>query len=133
MALARRRKRWWPGALLVAALAVGGSIGTSGGSIDGASVCFGSSANGALRNAWKLPLTGPNFREYNTAGWLLGRTFVHSAVLEVVLEAYAELAVSHPEVTFIYGETGFPRGGPIAAASHASERPGGGLRGPGER
>jgi penicillin-insensitive murein endopeptidase len=82
-----------------------------GWSSDRPSTCFGSSSHGALRDAWKLPRDGGNFRAYSNLGWLAGRTFVHSAVRETVLGAYRQLEVSNPEYRFVYGETGFATGG----------------------
>src|SRR5688500_8181672 len=77
----------------------------SGGSSDKPSTCFGTSSHGALRDAWKLPRTGPNFRAYSDVGWFMGRTFVHSVVHTIVLESYGRLAATQPQYQFIYGET----------------------------
>jgi penicillin-insensitive murein endopeptidase len=41
----------------------------------------------------------------------LGRTYLHSAVHAVVLDAYGSLVASLPSRVFVYGETGFVRGG----------------------
>ncbi len=99
---------------IVAVLAVFGALAwVSGSSSDQPSTCFGSSARGALRDAWKLPRSGSNFRAYSGLGWLLGRTFVHSAVHQVLLESYRRLEAAHPEYRFVYGETGFEAGGPF--------------------
>ena len=38
---------------------------------------------------------------------------MHRTVRDVVVAAYAELAVSRPELAFVYGETGLPGGGPF--------------------
>ena len=78
---------------------------------DRPSVCFGTSAQGALRDGWKLPRSGANFRAYSDVGWFAGRTFVHSAVHAVVTDAYQRVAADHPEHRFVYGETGFAAGG----------------------
>lgn len=83
----------------------------SGWSSDQPSTCLGTSSRGALRDAWKLPRSGANFRAYSDVGWLLGRTFVHSRVHAVVLGAYARLAASDPAYPFVYGETGWAGGG----------------------
>lgn len=61
----------------------------------------------------KLPVHGPNFAAYSNIGAAVGRTFVHQKVADVVLASYAALAVSAPSMTFVYGETGFPDGGPF--------------------
>jgi penicillin-insensitive murein endopeptidase len=78
---------------------------------DEPSVCFGSTAAGALENGWLLPIAGENFRAYSDLGWGLGRVYVHSAVHALVLDAYARLAESLPDRVFVYGETGLARGG----------------------
>jgi penicillin-insensitive murein endopeptidase len=79
----------------------------------GESICFGTVSNGRLQNGVKLPLTGPNFSAYSTLAASLGRTYVHSTVLEVVLAAYAALEKSTPGKIFVYGETGWAAGGRI--------------------
>jgi penicillin-insensitive murein endopeptidase len=38
---------------------------------------------------------------------------VHQTVRDVVVDAYATLAASRPELTFVYGETGLAHGGPF--------------------
>jgi penicillin-insensitive murein DD-endopeptidase len=106
-----RRKVWLKRATVSIVLVGAAMIWASGWSSDQPSVCYGSSSRGALRHAWKLPRKGSNFRAYSATGWLLGRTFVHSAVHAVVLNAYAQVEASRPELRFVYGETGFARGG----------------------
>lgn len=73
--------------------------------------CLGTTADGKLENGWKLPHAGVNFEAYSTTGWLLGRTYVHSQVFEVVLAAYARLSREFPDRLYVYGETGKRRGG----------------------
>lgn len=107
----RLRRHWTKGALLLAVTAAAVLTWLCGWSSSKPSTCAGSGARGALVHGWKLPLAGANFRAYHTLPWLLGRTFVHSSVSQVVLDAYAELAVSHPELRFVYGETGRQHGG----------------------
>jgi penicillin-insensitive murein endopeptidase len=46
-------------------------------------------------------------------GFALGRTYVHSTVRDIMRDAYGELAKSHPELHFIYGESGWANGGRI--------------------
>lgn len=77
------------------------------------STCFGTTADGALENGWKLPASGANFSAYSTIGAMLGRTWVHSDVHGVVLDAYAALETSVPGGFFVYGETGKKDGGPF--------------------
>lgn len=75
------------------------------------STCFGTRSNGRLAHGWKLPFSGDNFRAYSRLGATVGRTFVHSSVHRVVLDAYATLAQSEPETQYVYGETGWSKGG----------------------
>jgi len=82
-----------------------------GSSSDIPSTCFGTTVEGTLRDGWKLPRSGANFRAYAVVPWLSGRTFVHSAVHAVVLDAYQSVATEHPEYRFVYGETGLAAGG----------------------
>jgi penicillin-insensitive murein endopeptidase len=75
------------------------------------SVCYGTTANGKLDNGWKLPGSGPNFSTHWTVGRIAGRSYVHSSVHPVVLDAYAAVAQSLPDKVFVYGETGWKKGG----------------------
>jgi penicillin-insensitive murein endopeptidase len=78
------------------------------------SQCFGTAADGRLENGWKLPGKGSNFQSYSSSGNLLGRTYVHSTVYEVVLSAYSAVADETPDKKFVYGETGKKSGGEFA-------------------
>ncbi len=75
------------------------------------STCYGTVANGALRDGVALPDDGPNFTSYSGLAITLGRTHVHSRVATVVSAAYAAVEKSMPEVVFVYGETGWAKGG----------------------
>ena len=75
------------------------------------STCYGTTANGRLENGVKLPADGENFKSYSLVLAGIGRTYVHSKVHQVVTRAYASLEKSHPDVVFVYGETGFATGG----------------------
>jgi penicillin-insensitive murein DD-endopeptidase len=77
------------------------------------SVCYGTPSRGRLEGGVQLAKSGPNFRPYTFLGVSLGRTYVHSKVATVVAEAYALLARSLPDTTFVYGEAGWPIGGRI--------------------
>jgi penicillin-insensitive murein endopeptidase len=77
------------------------------------STCFGTVARGRLENGVSLPSGGANFSSYSTAAQLLGRTYVHSRVGEVVVAAYAALEQAAPGKVFVYGETGWKSGGRI--------------------
>jgi penicillin-insensitive murein endopeptidase len=72
---------------------------------------FGSPANGYLLHGKRLPDGGPNFRAYSRLGTALGRNSVHGQVRAAVLAGYADVAVTHPDLRFVYGETGWPGGG----------------------
>lgn len=78
------------------------------------SVCFGTTANGRLENGVKLPRDGTNFVAYSDIAWLAGRTYVHSTVRDIVLDAYAQLASDAPNKVFMYAETGWENGGEFA-------------------
>jgi len=75
------------------------------------SLCYGSPKKGHLEAGWALPVRGPNFRAYSWIGAALGRTYVHSRVYQTIVEAYAQLEKTHPELNFVYGETGPKKGG----------------------
>jgi penicillin-insensitive murein endopeptidase len=77
------------------------------------SICYGRVAQGRLEGGVQLPTSGKNYAAYNDAGVALGRTYVHSKVKEVVLDAYRALEQSAPSKHFIYGETGWKNGGRI--------------------
>jgi penicillin-insensitive murein endopeptidase len=99
---------WTAGAILVT---TGGVVTYCHGGSNEPSTCYGTPGAGALHGGWRLPKSGPNFETYSLTGWALGRTYVHSAVHAVVLDAYAELQRALPGRPFMYGETGLIRGG----------------------
>lgn len=78
------------------------------------SICHGSTQQGSLDDGVRLPLWGSNYQSYSLVAALLGRTYVHSKVREVVISAYQTLEVSAPEKVYVYGETGWPSGGRFA-------------------
>ncbi|WP_444995545.1 penicillin-insensitive murein endopeptidase [Aliikangiella sp. IMCC44359] len=75
------------------------------------SVCYGTTSNGRLENGIELPSKGNNYEGYSTIGRLAGRTYVHSVVYKIFLNAYASLEKSEPLKVFKYAETGFKQGG----------------------
>jgi penicillin-insensitive murein DD-endopeptidase len=75
------------------------------------SVCYGDSVSGRLEGGTRLSYSGENYRAYSMLGFALGRTYVHSTVRDIMREAYAELAKNHPDLKFIYGESGWAKGG----------------------
>jgi len=81
------------------------------GALSEESVCFGTTSEGRLDGAVQLPSAGPNFVSYGSIPELLGRTFVHSKVRDVILTAYKQLEVEAPGKVFKYAETGAEFGG----------------------
>ena len=77
----------------------------------GVSECFGTVAKGRLANGVQLPSEGANFQAYSKVGVHRGRTYVHAAVRDIVVDAYAGAAAATLGVRFMYGETGFATGG----------------------
>jgi penicillin-insensitive murein endopeptidase len=73
--------------------------------------CYGTTSRGALQHGVQLPQRGPNFAAYSELGIAAGRTYVHSTVARIVVEAYAALEKSAPGKRFVYGETGWAAGG----------------------
>lgn len=81
---------------------------------DSTSKSVGHPSSGELKNGRRLPTRGENFTSYSELGSLLGRTHVHGAVHDTMLDAYAKLADTHPDHHFVYAETGWPHGGAFA-------------------
>jgi penicillin-insensitive murein DD-endopeptidase len=77
------------------------------------SVCYGTPSSGRLENGVQIPESGPNFIPYSFTGVVLGRTYVHSKVNDVLVDAYARLASTAPGKVFMYGESGWRNGGRI--------------------
>lgn len=75
------------------------------------SICYGETKKGKLENGVKLPLSGENFSSYSNTLWLFGRTYVHSAVKEILLDSYSKLNKEFPKKKFMYAETGLKNGG----------------------
>ncbi len=73
--------------------------------------CYGTTSNGRLENGVKLPSKGKNFVSYSNLAEIAGRTYVHSAVKEIVVAAYKDLETDLPKKVFKYAETGFRKGG----------------------
>ena len=99
---------------ILGSAAFAGYIAWLGAESNRPSVCRGGVAGGSLDGGRRLPYSGENYRAYSILGFLLGRTFVHSAVRNAMRGAYAELNRSHPELRFIYAESGWPWGGRFA-------------------
>lgn len=97
--------------VVVALAAMCGAVTLAHGATPGQ--CYGTVSNGKLEGAVKLPLAGSNFAAYSKLGAAAGRTYLHPKVASVVLSTYAGLAQLMPRARFVYGETGFPEGGPF--------------------
>ncbi len=76
-----------------------------------ASTCYGTSSNGYLKSGVQLPENGNNFEGYSLIARLSGRTYVHSAVMSILVESYKNLETTLPDKVFKYAETGFREGG----------------------
>ena len=74
----------------------------------------GTTSAGWLEHGKRLPTKGPNFRAYSRLGAALGRNAVHGQVRETVVMTYARAHATLPDVKFVYGETGWPSGGPFS-------------------
>jgi penicillin-insensitive murein endopeptidase len=77
------------------------------------SKCFGTVSSGRLEGGVKLPTDGENFQSYSSLGAMLGRTYVHSTVRDIVIAAYSSLEKTDPKRVFVYGESGWASGGRI--------------------
>ncbi|PXX47704.1 penicillin-insensitive murein endopeptidase [Undibacterium pigrum] len=77
------------------------------------SICYGTVANGWLENGISLPAKGSNFSAYSSLGVSLGRTYVHTAVADIIALAYQQLQQTASDRVFVYGETGWKEGGRI--------------------
>ncbi len=75
------------------------------------STCYGTTRNGRLENGVRLPSEGSNFVSYGTIPELVGRTYVHSKVRDVIIAAYGWLETEQPSKVYKYAETGFEGGG----------------------
>ena len=75
------------------------------------SICYGTTQNGRLKYGVKLPEKGINFISYGTYPELENRTYVHSMVKHIVIEAYNKLSSNRPHSLYKYAESGFKSGG----------------------
>lgn len=75
------------------------------------STCYGTTKNGRLENGVEIPNKGKNFIAYSYLASVLGRTYVHSTVNDVVLDAYQSLEKEQPGKVYKYAETGYQQGG----------------------
>lgn len=75
------------------------------------SACFGTTDNGRVEKAWKLPTSGKNFTAYSDIGAAAGRTYIHSSVYRIIVNSYKDLEMHMPQKKLVYGETGWKNGG----------------------
>jgi len=75
------------------------------------STCYGTTSKGRLDNGIALPSSGPNYVGYSTIARLAGRTYVHTQVADIIVNAYKSLEIKQPNKVFKYAETGFEEGG----------------------
>jgi penicillin-insensitive murein DD-endopeptidase len=75
------------------------------------SICYGTTSKGHLENGVQLRESGSNFESYSRIAGILGRTYVHSVVKDIILEAYQKLSIELPGKVYKYAETGFKQGG----------------------
>jgi len=80
---------------------------------DNESVCYGTASRGRLEMGVALPSNGPNFQTYTSLGGILGRTYVHRRVRDVIVDSFNALQTSRPKTVYVYGETGKKNGGPF--------------------
>ena len=75
------------------------------------STCYGTTSKGRLENGIALPGSGSNYVGYSTLARLAGRTYVHTQVADIIVNAYKSLEIEQPNKVFKYAETGFEEGG----------------------
>lgn len=75
------------------------------------SQCYGTTSNGRLSAGVQLPSNGRNFESYSLVARYAGRTYVHSTVRDIIVNAYKSLEVGQPAKVYKYAETGFEEGG----------------------
>lgn len=75
------------------------------------SQCYGTTSNGRLENGVKLPHSGKNYVGYSYLARIAGRTYVHSTVKTIIVNAYRYLERETPDKVFKYAETGYSSGG----------------------
>lgn len=75
------------------------------------SICYGTTSDGRLEGGVKLPSEGNNFVSYSMTAEVLGRTYVHSKVKDIMLASYKWLESETPGKVYKYAETGFKEGG----------------------
>lgn len=62
---------------------------------------------------YALPVSGPNFKANSRIAYGLGRHYLKGKTVGTLVAAYEELARSHQEYQYVYGEMGRKGGGPF--------------------
>lgn len=75
------------------------------------SVCYGTTSDGRLEGGVQLPSEGNNYISYSKTAEIVGRTYVHSKVRDIILGSYQLLEKETPGKVYKYAETGFKEGG----------------------
>jgi penicillin-insensitive murein endopeptidase len=75
------------------------------------STCYGATSNGRLEHGVELPSSGNNFVSYSNIARMAGRTYVHSSVKKIIVNAYKNLEHEQPDKVYKYAETGYEEGG----------------------
>ena len=60
------------------------------------STCFGTTSKGKLENGVQMPSKGENYVGYSSVARLAGRTYVHSAVRDIIVASYKALEKDQP-------------------------------------
>ncbi len=79
--------------------------------LGGPSACRGSTSKGRLDGGVRHPTLGENYGAYCYLCILALRTYGHESAINASVDSFDELAKSHPDARFVYGEIGFPWGG----------------------
>lgn len=74
---------------------------------------FGNDLLVRLEAGTRLPSSGPNFETYSRVLSTVGRTHVHEKLKPVLLDSYKRLEKTEPNITWIFGESGWKNGGPF--------------------
>lgn len=75
------------------------------------SICYGTTSKGKLVSGVQLPKEGNNYEGYSSVARIAGRTYVHSEVKKIIINAYKNLETEQPNKVYKYAETGFKEGG----------------------
>lgn len=58
-----------------------------------------------------LPISGPNFKANSRIAYGIGRHYLKGKAVASIVAAYGELARTHPQYKYVYGEMGWKDGG----------------------